>query len=92
MLFVDQAWAIVIPGAGGKRSCCKIKSAPEFRNPSITRDGRVFQDVARKDPAVQTEEVKRKSTRYLDLVLTKTGTRFVARPAVKTTSHGLDPT
>ena len=39
------------------------------------------------------EEVSRSSIRYLDLLLTKTGTRFVARPA-KTTSlaRPLDPT
>ena len=40
------------------------------------------------------EEVSRSSIRYLDLLLTKTGTRLVARPAFKTTSlaRPLDPT
>ena len=43
---------------------------------------------------LKAEEVSRSSIRYLDLLLTKTGTRFVARPAFKTTSHArpLDPT
>ena len=43
---------------------------------------------------LQAEEVSRSSIRYLDLLLTKTGTRFVARPAFKTTSlaRPLDPT
>ena len=43
---------------------------------------------------LQAEEVSRSSIRYLDLLLTKTGTRFVARPASKTTSlaRPLDPT
>ena len=42
----------------------------------------------------QAEEVSRSSIRYLDLLLTETGTRFVARPAFKTTSlaRPLDPT
>ena len=43
---------------------------------------------------LQAEEVSRSSIRYQDLLLTKTGTRFVARPAFKTTSlaRPLDPT
>ena len=43
---------------------------------------------------LQAEEVSRSSIRYLDLLLIKTGTRFVARPAFKTTSlaRHLDPT
>ena len=43
---------------------------------------------------LQVEEVSGSSIRYLDLLLTKTGTRFVARPAFKTTSlaRPLDPT
>ena len=43
---------------------------------------------------LQAEEVSRSSIRYLDLLLTKTGTRFVARPAFKTTSlaRPFDPT
>ena len=43
---------------------------------------------------LQAEEVSRSSIRYLDLLLTKTGTRFVPRPAFKTTSlaRPLDPT
>ena len=43
---------------------------------------------------LQAEEVSRSSIRYLDLLLTKMGTRFVARPAFKTTSlaRPLDPT
>ena len=43
---------------------------------------------------LQAEEVSRGSVRYLDLLLTKTGTRFVARPAFQTTSlaRPLDPT
>ena len=43
---------------------------------------------------LQVEEVSGSSIRYLDLLLTKTRTRFVARPAFKTTSlaRPLDPT
>ena len=43
---------------------------------------------------LQAEEVSRSSIKYLDLPLTKTGTRFIARPAFKTTSlaRPLDPT
>ena len=43
---------------------------------------------------LQVEEVSGNNIRYLDLLLTKTGTRFVARPAFKTTSlaRPLDPT
>ena len=43
---------------------------------------------------LQVEEVSGSSIRYLDLLLTKTGTRFVAKPAFKTTSlaRPLDPT
>ena len=43
---------------------------------------------------LQAEEVSRTSIRYLDLLLTKTGTSFVARPAFKTKSLAipLDPT
>ena len=110
MLFVVQAWAIAIPGALLRICCkitqvlqsFGIKRYYRCRDDvlmicSRKQGTREFFKMLREKVQpfkLQVEEVSGSSIRCLDLLLTKTGTRFVARPAFKTTSlaRPLDPT